>query len=87
MHTEIKRWGNSAAIRLSSKLLAATRLEISSLISIEVEGNRIIIQALPEETGRRLSLPYSEEDLLAGLTPETAHADALAELSAVETGD
>ena len=31
-----------------------------------------------------LKLPYSEEELLQGLTPQTAHADELADLSAGE---
>lgn len=33
-----------------------------------------------------LKLPYSEEELLQGLTPQTAHADELADLSASEIG-
>ncbi len=85
MHTEIKRWGNSAAVRLSSKLLAATQLEINSSISIEVEDNKIIIQAAPEQPGKRLSLPFNEEMLLVGLTPGTVHADEIAVVTVEET--
>lgn len=81
MHTEIKRWGNSAAVRLPSKLLASTQLQINSAISISVEDNKIIIEALPELAEGRLGLPFSEDDLLMGLTPETAHADVLATIT------
>ncbi len=31
--------------------------------------------------------PYSEEDLLKGLTPHRAHADELAHVAGVETGE
>lgn len=87
MQTEIKRWGNSAAVRLSSKLLAATQLEINSLISIKIEDNKIIIQAASEQSGKLLNLPFNEAMLLAGLTPETAHADEIAIVTGAETGD
>lgn len=84
MQTEIKRWGNSAAIRLPSKLLAALQLEINSAISIDVKDNKIIIEALPEQAKGRLHLPFSESDLLNGLTSENAHADDLAEITTAE---
>ena len=84
MQTEIKQWGNSAAVRLPSKLLAALQLEVSSAISIEIKDNKIIIEAIPEEAGYPLGLPISEKELLKGLNPETAHADGLAQLDPVE---
>lgn len=84
MQTEIKRWGNSAAVRLPGKLLAATQLEINSAISINVKDNKIIIEATPEKAANHLNLPFSEEDLLRGMTPETAHADELAEITTSE---
>jgi len=84
MQTEIKRWGNSAAVRLPSKLLAALRLEINSAISIDVKDNKIIIEAVSEQAEVLLSFPFSEAALLNGMTPESAHADDLAEVTALE---
>jgi len=84
MQTEIKRWGNSAAIRLPGKLLAATQLKINSAISIDVKDNKIIIEAAPEKAASHLNLPFSEEDLIRGLNPATAHADELAVVTASE---
>lgn len=46
MQSEIKRWGNSAAVRLSSKILAQAKLDMSSPISIEVKEGKIVIEAL-----------------------------------------
>lgn len=77
MQTQIKRWGNSAAIRLSSRLLAKAGLQVSSDVDIEVKGGRIIIE--PVKQGEKgLNLPYTEADLLEDLTPGTAHADEVA---------
>jgi antitoxin MazE len=87
MRSEIKRWGNSAAVRLPSKILAATRLEVSSAISMVVKGNKIIIEAVKEPPFTRLKLPFSEASLIADLSPETAHCDELALPSGKELGD
>jgi len=87
MRSEIKRWGNSAAVRLPSKILAAAQLDVSSPISMQVKGNKIIIEAAREPQSKRLKLPYSEAALLADLTPDSAHSDELALPSAREMGD
>ena len=40
-----------------------------------------------EQADKRLKLPFSESILLAGLTPETVHADELAAVTPVELGN
>lgn len=85
MQSEIKRWGNSAAVRLSSKILAQARLSVSSPIRIEVEEGKIVIEAV-ETASRKVNLPFSEADLLKGLDARGAHADELAQPSATELG-
>ncbi len=87
MKTEIKRWGNSAAVRLPSKIIAAAHLEVSSPILLEVKEGKIVIEALPVDPVKKLNLPFSEADLLADLTSDMAHADALALISDVECGE
>ena len=44
METEIKRWGNSAAVRLPAKVLAKAGLEVNSSIKIEVLDGEIVIK-------------------------------------------
>lgn len=85
MRSEIKRWGNSAAVRLSSKILAQAKLEVFSPISIDVKAGKIAIEAA-QKAPRRLTLPFSEADLLKGLDAHGAHADKLANPSASEMG-
>lgn len=83
MQSEIKRWGNSAAVRLNSSVLARARLSVSSPIIIQVKNGQIIITAA-KKGERKVKLPFSEADLLKGLTPDTAHADELALPSTTE---
>ena len=86
MQSEIKRWGNSAAVRLPTRILAQAQLEMSSLIDIEVVDGKIVIAAAPEPANK-LKLPFSEADLLAGLNEDSAHADLLASPMDKEFGD
>jgi antitoxin MazE len=85
MQSEIKRWGNSAAVRLSSKILAQAKLGVSSPISIDVKAGKIVIEA-SGKAARKVNLPFSEADLLQGLDAHGAHADELAQPSATEMG-
>lgn len=85
MQSEIKRWGNSAAVRLTSKILAQANLEVSSPINIEVQDGKIVIEAA-RKASRKVNLPFSEADLLKGLDAHGAHADELAQPSATEVG-
>lgn len=86
MQSEIKRWGNSGAVRLSGKILAQAQLSIASPINIEVEEGRIIIERVAQRS-QRLKLPFSEADLLEGLNPETGHAQCIATPLASELGE
>ena len=86
MQTEIKRWGNSAAVRLSREILAQARLDVSSPINIEVKAGKIIIESA-EKTERKIHLPFSEAELLVGLDAHGAHADELAQPSTLEMGE
>lgn len=84
MQSEIKQWGNSAAVRLSKSILAQAGLDVTSQINISVMEGRIVIEAavVPESS---LRLPFTEAELLVGLTAHTAHSDELAQLTGSET--
>lgn len=65
MISEIKKWGNSAAVRLPGKLLAAAGLEADSAVSITAEAGRIVIDRVkPAPKGQSVKsikgiVPYS----------------------------
>ena len=87
MRSEIKKWGNSAAIRLPGKILAEARLGVNRTVSMVVMGRTIIIEAVQEPREVRIDLPYSEADLVRGLASENAHAELLTEPLDEEMGD
>jgi antitoxin MazE len=68
MRTQVKKWGNSAAIRLPAGILDAARLELDSAVDVTVEGGRIVIDAVRAPQ-------YDIETLIAGITPENRHAE------------
>ena len=58
METEIKRWGNSAAVRIPSKVLARAGLDVNSPIEIEAKTGQIVLKtASPKKR-------YSLDELL-----------------------
>lgn len=85
MQSEIKRWGNSAAVRLSSKILTQAKLDLSSPINIEVKDGKIVIEPIVK-IDKKVNLPFSESELLDGLNAYSAHADEVAEPTPGETG-
>ena len=58
MRTEIKKWGNSAALRLSARTLARAGLDVNSAVEIKASRGKLIVTAVeaPE---------YSLDELLA----------------------
>jgi antitoxin MazE len=62
----VKKWGNSASVRIPASVLAATSLSIDQAVDIRAEGGRIVIEPVqvPE---------YDLDELLDQITPETLH--------------
>lgn len=73
MELAIKKWGNSAAVRLPSIFLESLNLKMDSLVEVFTQDGSIIIK--PIRTKSAISL----EQLLEGITPENLHGE-------VETG-
>ena len=63
----VKKWGNSASIRIPAQILAAANLTLDQPVDIREESGRIIIEPILDET-------YDVATLVAALTPENLHA-------------
>ncbi|WP_406586456.1 AbrB/MazE/SpoVT family DNA-binding domain-containing protein [Asaia lannensis] len=68
MHGTVRKWGNSAAIRLPTSILNAVQLQIDQAVDVREEDGRIIIQPLRQD---RLSL----ESLTSAITDENRHSE------------
>lgn len=86
VETEIKRWGNSLALRVSGIMAELPGFSAGTRVSVEVTEEGLVVKPIRDEV-RESVLPYSEKELLANLTPEGAHADEAVELLPEELAD
>ncbi len=68
MNVQIKKWGNSASVRIPASILQAAHLAIDANVDIREEDGRIVIEAAKKRRPR-----YTMDDLLAGMTEENQH--------------
>lgn len=68
MRTVVKKWGNSASVRIPAAVLEAARLELDDPVDVREESGRIIIE--PE---RRKE--YDLDELVKAITPENLHEE------------
>ncbi len=66
MRVQVKKWGNSASVRIPATIMAAAKLSIDQAVEVKEEGGRIIIEPVKTPV-------YNLDDLLRGMTPETFH--------------
>lgn len=67
IHGNVKRWGNSPAIRIPATLMQALNLNIDDEIKIDLVEGKLIIEPVKQE------VDYSLEELLEGVTEENLH--------------
>lgn len=68
MRVAVKKWGNSASVRIPAAIMEAAHLTLDEIVDIREEGGRIVIVPVRPK-------PYDLDKLLAGITPENLHAE------------
>jgi antitoxin MazE len=68
MRVQVKKWGNSASVRIPTSVMAAASLSLDQAVDVREEGGRIIIEPIRTPS-------YDLDRLLDGMTPETFHED------------
>jgi antitoxin component of MazEF toxin-antitoxin module len=63
MRTEIKKWGNSAALRLPAATLAKAGMEVNSPVEIKAVEGKLVVSAVE-------SPHYNLDELLAQCPPK-----------------
>ncbi len=66
MRVVVKKWGNSASVRIPAGIMEAARLGLDDPVDIREEGGRIVIEPV-----RANECDLSQ--LLAGITPKNLH--------------
>ena len=64
MRMQVKKWGNSASVRIPASIMAAAQLHIDQMVNIREEAGRIVIEPV-------LAPVYDLDALLARMTPDT----------------
>jgi antitoxin MazE len=67
MRVVVKKWGNSAAVRIPASVMSAARLKLDDAVRVREDGGRIVIE--PERPAE-----FELAQLLAGITPENQHS-------------
>jgi antitoxin MazE len=64
MRVQVKKWGNSASVRIPASVMAAASLRIDQAVDVREEGGHIIIEPVAAPS-------YDLDSLLAGMTSDT----------------
>ena len=73
VQTKIQKWGNGLAIRISGIMRDIPHFEEGMPLEVFVFPDHLEIRKVQDHI--RLKLPFSESELLRGMTPHKAHAD------------
>ncbi len=68
MRVTVRKWGNSASVRIPAAILQSARLTLNAVVDVREEDGNIIIAHIDEA---KVELA----DLVAAITPENLHAD------------
>ena len=68
MRSVIKKWGNSASVRIPSSIMEAAHLDIDDLIEIREEDGRIVIDRIHDDE-------YDLSQLLSAIEPDNIHRE------------
>ena len=66
MKVVVKKWCNSASVRIPASVMAAAALSLDQAVDVREQAGRIVIEPIREEV-------YDLDDLVAGITDENRH--------------
>jgi antitoxin MazE len=66
VRARVKKWGNSAAVRIPSSVLRASRLDLDEMVDVREEAGRIVIEPVRQKV-------YDLRELLKGITAKNQH--------------
>jgi antitoxin MazE len=66
MKATVRKWGNSAAVRIPASVMQATRLDLDQAVDVREEAGRIVIEPVRQRA-------YDLGELLRGITSKNRH--------------
>lgn len=64
MRVQVKKWGNSASVRIPASIMAAAALKIDQPVEVHEEEGRVIIEPITAPS-------YDLDSLLSKMTPDS----------------
>ena len=68
MRVVVKKWGNSASVRIPAGVMQASRIKLDHAVDVREEDGRIVIEPIRSEQ-------YDLKRLLAAITSENLHTE------------
>jgi antitoxin MazE len=68
MQVIVKKWGNSASVRIPAAIMQASHLALDDAVDVREENGRIVIEPIKPK-------PYQLSELLAGITAKNRHTE------------
>jgi antitoxin MazE len=69
MEVTVKKWGNSASVRIPAAIMEAANLRLDDIVEVREENGRIVIEPVRQRH-------YDLDQLLSEITPENLHGEA-----------
>ncbi len=66
MEVTVKKWGNSAAVRIPASVMAAAHVDLNQAVEVREEQGRIVIEPVRRKA-------YKLDTLLGGITGKNQH--------------
>ncbi len=66
MEVIVKKWGNSAAVRIPASVMAAAHVALDQAVEVREEQGRIVIEPVRRKT-------YKLDELLGGISGRNLH--------------
>ena len=68
MRAVVKKWGNSASIRIPASIIAAVGLKLDQPVDVREESGRLVIEPVSQ-------IEYDLAELLSGITADNTHGE------------
>lgn len=66
MKTVVKKWGNSASVRIPTQVMKAARLKIDEPVDVREESGKVVIEPIRRKE-------FTLEELVDGITKDNLH--------------
>lgn len=68
MRARVRKWGNSAALRIPAAVMEAAALKLDQAVDVREENGRVVIEALKTHN-------YDLDEMIAAITPENVYEE------------